>query len=367
MIDPIINLNRSQKNPTSYSRRSLLSSSYDSMQEEAFKTTLKALEQKVHSTISTEKELQNRRLKEAELEVKRKLEKQLKSKSNAQELESQITERKKRLLKEKEEFKIPGISINFHGYPNIPETPKQVKRQRELAVMKDVKKDLISQIENKQRSFIDKSSKEKELDLEYLRRAKDSLEVEKDLKRSKKQQDRELLTSFWTQELKAKELKINIERAARGQTLISSDIINERDEDETQEPEEKNQTVEVPIRSESPIRPKEEQASIDYDELAENYKSQYIKNLEDLLEKKKSKLGQSDTQSVISSYSKFDKRQRLLDKALQIKAKIDEQTQRSYQEKIKSMINEAKSNRKRMSNSVTPGYSPRLPRYSSMG
>ncbi|CAG9317933.1 unnamed protein product [Blepharisma stoltei] len=359
MMDPVLISVRSQQNPSSVSKRSLLSSSIDSAQEEAYKSTLKNLEEKIRSAVHNEKELQILSAKEKERELQLKSELKLKNKSNALELERQINEKKNRLLKEKEEFKVPGISEDFHGYPNIPETPKQLRRERELAIKRGVKKDLTLQIQSKTKELEQQKAREKELDLDFLSRAKQSLDIEKELKKDKKLREKELLTSYWNQEIKAKELKKNFERAARGQKIKNNDIIIEDKENEEIEIDYKSNDIEEPPKVESPIIPKQkEEEKIEVDDI---YRSLYIKKLENLLEKKS-----SDTKSIVSTYSKFDKRQKLLNKAMQIKAKIDQQTQRNYQEKIKNMINQAKRHRNRFSNSVSPGFSP-IPRYSSLG
>ena len=81
----------------------------------------------------------------------------------AEELKRQMDVKQMQKEIEKQERKKPGISEDYHGYPNLPQTPPNIRRQRELSQMKRVKEDLLSQLELKKKDNIAVRSLELEL------------------------------------------------------------------------------------------------------------------------------------------------------------------------------------------------------------
>ena len=67
----------------------------------------------------------------------------------AEELKKQIEAKNNQKELEKAEKYKPAISESFHGYPNIPQTPRYLKRQRELEQKKAIRDDLITQLQSK--------------------------------------------------------------------------------------------------------------------------------------------------------------------------------------------------------------------------
>ena len=57
----------------------------------------------------------------------------------AKELLKQIEERYIKKVQEKSERKMPDICEDFHGYPNLPQTPREVRRAREKEKMRFIK------------------------------------------------------------------------------------------------------------------------------------------------------------------------------------------------------------------------------------
>ena len=132
-----------------------------------------------------------------------------------EDLKRQIDEKYSKQLEEKH-YKIqPGIDTNYHGYPNLPQTPKEVRRQRELNQMSQFRRDLSTQLASKKEFISVISSKDLELAKQsntedYQRFLQDSNQ-----KQLKKETEKETLLSSWNQAKKAKELKNILEDAER--------------------------------------------------------------------------------------------------------------------------------------------------------
>jgi hypothetical protein len=130
-------------------------------------------------------------------------------------LEKQMIEKNNQKLKQKQERSKPGIDEKFYGYPDLPQTPREIRRQRELLQMQQLRKDLSEQLAYKHQSF--NSLKYKELESD---RTNNDLDYkiyvdQKNMGLIKKKQERETLVKAWDQAKKARDLQNLIETADR--------------------------------------------------------------------------------------------------------------------------------------------------------
>ena len=130
---------------------------------------------------------------------------------NAQDLKQQMALRRERVYRDRLEEQLPGIALNYSGYPNLPETPdhlrKQLKseRQRELKALLDLQ--WSSQLTAKRNTRASDLQQEK-LRLDQAQRELEDLEMQKAQKRA---HDREELVKAWTEMEKAKSIRERIE------------------------------------------------------------------------------------------------------------------------------------------------------------
>lgn len=130
---------------------------------------------------------------------------------NAQDLKIQMALRRERLYREKLEEQVPGISLDYCGYPNLPETPdylrQQLKaeRQREMKAILDLQWD--SQIAARRSDKVSDLQLERQL-LDQAQRELNSLENQKAQKRAR---DRDELTKAWGEMERAKAIRERIE------------------------------------------------------------------------------------------------------------------------------------------------------------
>mmetsp|Transcript_7419 Transcript_7419/g.7287 ORF Transcript_7419/g.7287 Transcript_7419/m.7287 type:complete len:108 (-) Transcript_7419:469-792(-) len=107
-----------------------------------------------------------------------------------------MDEFEKRKQSEKEEKLRPGISPDMHGYPHLPETPKQVKRQKELEVMKKVEAKLVEQIESRRKEENQRIENDKREFQALNLNAKKLLDEENDKFIEKRNKEKEILKSY---------------------------------------------------------------------------------------------------------------------------------------------------------------------------
>lgn len=130
---------------------------------------------------------------------------------NAQDLKQQMALRRERIYRDRLEEQLPGIALNYSGYPNLPETPEHTRkllkteRQRELKAVLDV------QWERQLAARRD----EKELELlrerERLDKAQREIKALATEKAQKRVRDREELVKAWGEMEKAKAIRERIE------------------------------------------------------------------------------------------------------------------------------------------------------------
>ena len=129
------------------------------------------------------------------------------NKEYGEELKRQIELKTTQKALENLEKQKPHINLDFHGYPNIPQTPREERRRREKLKMSQVRQDLIAQQELKKQ--IKQENKTLELETaKNLNTIENQLVLsDKAAKQQKREFEKETLTAAWQQALKAKELK----------------------------------------------------------------------------------------------------------------------------------------------------------------
>lgn len=222
-------------------------------------------------------------------------------KEYAKELTRQIEEKRERMYLEKGEHNKPAISDDFHGYPNIPQTPEKEKRQKEKIRMKIIKEELDQQVLNKflqNKQFrIQEIESEQKINTEIMRKTD---EVQRE-KKYAKGLEKELLTSSWQNAQKSKEIETQLQ-------------------------------------------------SIEFKGF--NPRSRSVFGKDDSISPQKT--GISDKFSVENSVITEIKPTDYFTKAEKLKTEIDEKYQSSYQFKIKKIMEEAKSHRKIITKSLSP-------------
>lgn len=134
-------------------------------------------------------------------------------------LDQQISEKSQKRLIEKAEHLKPGIHEDFYGYPNLPQTPQEIRRKRELLQMQQLRKDLNDQLAHKHQSSHNLKYKELE-----SARASNELDYkiyldQKNLSVVRKKNEMETLVSAWEQAKKAKDIKNVLEFGEKHKSL----------------------------------------------------------------------------------------------------------------------------------------------------
>ncbi|OMJ67122.1 hypothetical protein SteCoe_35803 [Stentor coeruleus] len=133
----------------------------------------------------------------------------------AEELKKQVLTKNAQKEIEKIEKLKPAISEDFHGYPNIPQTPPYIRRQRELEIMNKLSIGLAEQVIEKKKNVI----AYKNLELEKERES-NTLDVKKYFEykegnQNKKNIEKLMLINAWDQAKKARELQCILENVER--------------------------------------------------------------------------------------------------------------------------------------------------------
>lgn len=236
-----------------------------------------------------------------------------------EELKKQIELKAQQQEYEKVNKRKPGISENFHGYPNLPQTPREVRRRRELEQMKHFRQDLSEQLSIKQQSL--NALRFKELQIAKNHNVLDYQMYLDDRNNRivKKENEKDVLVNAWNQAKKAKELQQLLETADRkgiqpavGKSLGNIDI--------------------------SVLRKTEDEAS------------QF--NFEEIQKTKESFKEQSPSPSTMQ------RKLLIKEKARKIKENLEEKEKNSYQYKIKELVRDAKKQREIMKPAYKKSVSP---------
>ena len=133
----------------------------------------------------------------------------------AEELKRQIEDKNKSKVLKKLEKQTPAISESFHGYPNLPTTPKEEKRRKLLESMLKVKDSLDRQVFSKHSIETNSKVKELEFDKKIKEENLSKLSQETHLKKEKKTEQREILTGSWNLAKQARILKMELDEIGR--------------------------------------------------------------------------------------------------------------------------------------------------------
>ncbi|OMJ85441.1 hypothetical protein SteCoe_13284 [Stentor coeruleus] len=276
---------------------------------EEYKKLISSLEKKIESQTLSSEELHGFSTSERTKPSKQ---------SYAIELKKQIEARNHRKELERLERMKPAISEDFHGYPNLPQTPPKVRRQRELDQMNRLSQGLTEQLALKNQSTIAYES----LELERARK-NNILDVKKyqeeqELKQIKKDSEKQILLAAWGQAHKAKELQNLLEKTERKGIKPLNLLQIREDEGENK-------------RS---VKKEDESLQVDMDIELPNES-----------EKIAHKVSQGE-------FEKVDKKKYIKEKAQKLKEYLDKKAKGTYQYKIKKLIQDAKNQREKGRNNL---------------
>lgn len=225
----------------------------------------------------------------------------------AEELKMQMDMKSKQKEQEKIERKIPAISEAFHGYPNLPQTPEVVRRQRELAKMKQQSNALSQQLAVKRMDL----NTIKSLDMETARQRtnEDLIKFDEDRQNilKRKETEKRILVNAWSQAQKAKELQVILEKSERKGLLMKNLKNSDTDEQIIQK------------------------------RFTEDESSQINFDIEPIVEQ----ISPQNSPSCLTS----NKKQYFREKITKMKESMDQKNKGTYQYKIKQIIENAKKQR----------------------
>lgn len=130
---------------------------------------------------------------------------------NAQDLKQQMSLRRERVYQARLEQQLPGIALNYSGYPNLPETPEHTRKQLKAERQRELKAVLDLQWEGQLTAQRDFKAYELQRERERLDKAQRELEALAMQKAQKRTKDREELTKAWEEMEKAKAIRERIE------------------------------------------------------------------------------------------------------------------------------------------------------------
>ena len=229
----------------------------------------------------------------------------------AEELKKQIEAKKfQKELEKAERFK-PAISESFNGYPNLPSTPKNIRRQKELQKKKNWREDLASQLLAKKNDLQVSLNKKIEIERKTIDEEALKMTEEKYKKIKKKEIEKATLVNAWNLAQKAKELQKLLENKER--KALSTTRIENYDDNILYSP----QTT----------------TGDQY------FQAKVIKDEEPEIRK-----------SDIKPHEKISQKEMVRNKAIFIKNSIEKKEKENYQYKIKKIIEQAKKIRELQKN-----------------
>ena len=128
----------------------------------------------------------------------------------AEELQRQMDYNKRKHARERIESKSPGISEDYSGYPNRPQTPRTIRRALELQGMAKLKTDLETQIVSKSLAAQSRKGLEQQSIKNILQKDIESLEESNSSFIIHKENEKKKLTESWSQAIKNKNMRSNI-------------------------------------------------------------------------------------------------------------------------------------------------------------
>ncbi|OMJ85180.1 hypothetical protein SteCoe_13575 [Stentor coeruleus] len=229
----------------------------------------------------------------------------------AEELKRQIEAKNTQKKVERLENLKPAISEKFHGYPNLPQTPPKIRRQRELEQMSRLSQGLSEQVLIKKQNALAYKSLELEKDKESNHLDVKKLMDDKEMKLMKKYSEKQVLVNAWSQAQKAKELQDILENSQRKGVKPRSFFESSEDEQ----------------KYKSKAEDEALQTNLEYELPAESEKTAY----------KNASVGPK----------KYENKHLTKEKAQKLKEYLDNKAKDTYQYKIKQLINDAKKQREK--------------------
>jgi hypothetical protein len=222
------------------------------------------------------------------------------------ELKLQVDQKIEKIKEEHQSKVKPGIDSTFHGYPNLPQTPREERRRREINQMNQFRNDLNLQLSLKQESLL--NLKYKELESAKLSNSEDVQKFLEDKKKKiiKREMEKDALVNSWNQAKKANELKKILENAEfRG----------------------------IPNRIEK--------------DLENHHRSNEVEEFSDHYKKEKEIMPKAFSVPP-ELHGKNNKKDSLREKAKKIKQGIENKEKETYQYKIRELVKDAKIQRQLM-------------------
>lgn len=242
----------------------------------------------------------------------------------AEELKRQVLTKKAQKEVEKIEKLKPAISEDFHGYPNLPQTPPNVRRQRELDMMNKLSIGLAEQVVAKKQNVVAYRS----LELEKARES-NTLDVkkyfeEKEGKQKKKDTEKLMLINAWDQAKKTRELQAILENVER-KGIIPRTVRDNPKEQSMEEFKKEDEGLQINVDYELPMQTEKMCPEI-------------------------------TSEMMVKSKKKFNAKE----KAEKLKENMENKAKGTYQYKIKQLIQNAKIQREQGRNNFKKSMSPGL-------
>ena len=237
----------------------------------------------------------------------------------AQDLKRQIEAKKYQKELEKVESTKPAISEDFYGYPNLPQTPRKLKRERELEQKRAVRDDLTHQLLSKKQE--EEATKFTKLEYEKRSNNEDVLRMheEKDKKVLKKAKEKEILVSAWVLAQRAKELQDALDNSARKKLFSKS--VDAQSENVQVTPMKTPLHIVTEEKSLDSIQPIQYEIRIDHQNASVSPKARQEKH---------------------GKYEKYNSRQVIRSRALRLQQSLESKAKNTYQYKIRQIIDQAK-------------------------
>lgn len=131
--------------------------------------------------------------------------------SNAQDLKQQMAMRREKVYREKLADQVPGIALDYSGYPNLPETPEPLRRQLKAERQREMKALLDLQWENQATARRNGKVRDLILERELLDQAQREMNFLESQRAQQRARDREELTKAWSEMERAKAIRERIE------------------------------------------------------------------------------------------------------------------------------------------------------------
>ena len=270
----------------------------------------------------------------------------------AQELKRQIEAKKHQKELEKVEQTKPAISEDFYGYPNLPQTPRKLKRERELQQKRAIREDLTQQLLLKKEE--EDSVKFNRLEYEKRSNKEDIFRMHEDTDKKvlKKAKEKEILVSAWGLAQRAKELQDALDSSVRKKLLSKS--VDAQSENIPATSMKTPLYIVAEDRSLNNINPYQSETRIRNQNVSVPPRAKYEKHEKNEKQEKTEKHLKHENREKHENHERYEKnerRQAIRNRALRVQQNLESKAKNSYQYKIKQIIDQAKQIR-----SLQPGH-----------